>query len=115
MKNPSSSLDAEVLGAYLQDYIASCQSCTTDSSAPQPDSSQNASTDINGDSQETGEGVGLEEGKEDRVEVVGNSQSGSTDVCSCEGACGCANNNSVLMNDITIKQDEEELQVPMVN
>lgn len=111
MKNPSSSLDAEVLGAYLQDYIASCPSCATDYSAPQPNSSQNASIDINGDSQETGEGVGTDEDKDRQVDVVDNSQSG----CACEGACGCANNQSVLINEITIKQNEEELEVPMVN
>ncbi|XP_046816816.1 uncharacterized protein LOC124423292 isoform X1 [Vespa crabro] len=109
MKNPSSSLDAEVLGAYLQDYIASCSSCATDYSAPQPNSSQNASIDINGDSQETGEGVGTDEDKERQVDVVDNSQSG----CACEGACGCANNQSALINEITIKQNEEELEVPM--
>ncbi|KAI4502147.1 hypothetical protein M0802_002829 [Mischocyttarus mexicanus] len=116
MKDSSSSIDAEVLGAYLQDYIASCSSCTIDCSAPQPNSSQSASTDIKGDSQVTGKGVGVGQGedKEHQVDVVGNLQSGSTDGCSCEGACGCANNQTVLINEsTTIDQSQEEIQVPL--
>ncbi|XP_015185503.1 PREDICTED: uncharacterized protein LOC107071221 isoform X2 [Polistes dominula] len=105
----SSSIDAEVLGAYLQDYIASCSSCTIDSSDPQSNNSQNASNDIKEESQVIGEDVGQGEDKEHQVDdVVGNSLNGSTDGCSCEGACGCANNQMVLINESTINQNQQE-------
>ncbi|XP_014608718.1 PREDICTED: uncharacterized protein LOC106789207 isoform X2 [Polistes canadensis] len=118
MKDSScSSIDAEVLGAYLQDYIASCSSCTIDCSASQPNNSQSASSDIKGESSQVirEEHVGQGEDEEHhRVDdVVGNSQNGSTDGCSCEGACGCANNQIVLIDESTINQNPQINEVTM--
>ncbi|KAK2584190.1 hypothetical protein KPH14_006617 [Odynerus spinipes] len=139
IEDPCSSLDAEVLGAYLQDYVASCPSRPTECSAPQPKNSPSVSTDINGDSaqeviegegevqlgvqlevqlegqledQLEGKAGGLEEEVEARINVASSSNLGNVD-CACEGACGCANNRSAS-NENATNDSQQELQVTTI-
>ncbi|XP_024945613.1 uncharacterized protein LOC107272410 isoform X4 [Cephus cinctus] len=80
---PSSSMDAEALGAYLKAYTSN----STEPSAPQSNNLDDVSRDINskykvepGGSPEPGTPGCLDE--DDKLN------------CNCEGACGCANDNT---------------------
>lgn len=113
----SSVLDAEELGAYPQDPVAS-GSISTAESDPQPGSSPDALTDITLDCEQGPEHVteqepGQAEGRievEATPELVVDKIEPSVSInCSCEGACGCANDLGLASTSDQIQEFERNI------